>query len=79
MTDYTGLNNLATACPFIDTTQPICCGVDTAAIMVSNYQALDAVFFDDCPICAVNLKHMWCEYACNATKADFLTAVGITR
>jgi hypothetical protein len=39
--------------------------------MKANYQSLDAVFFSDCPICATNLKTMWCEYACNPLKADF--------
>lgn len=36
-----------------------------------NYESLDAVFNTDCPICAVNLKTMWCEYACNPTKDRF--------
>lgn len=36
-----------------------------------NFDALDAVFFDACPICATNLKTMWCEYACNPDKANF--------
>jgi Niemann-Pick C1 N terminus len=39
--------------------------------MNANFQSLDAVFFSDCPICAVNLKTMWCEYACNPLKIDF--------
>lgn len=47
--------------------------------MAYNYQALDAVFMPDCPICAVNLKHMWCEYACNVNKASFLEDAGTTR
>lgn len=46
--------------------------------LVSNYQALDAVFDGDCPICAANLKTMWCEYACNPLKANFLTPTGVT-
>ena len=37
-----------------------------------NYQQLDAVFASDCPICAVNLKRMWCEYACNPNKSNWL-------
>ena len=36
-----------------------------------NYRSLDAVFKTDCPVCSVNLKTMWCEYACNPTKARF--------
>ena len=39
--------------------------------MAANFDALDAVFESDCPICATNLKVMWCEYACNPDKAAF--------
>jgi len=44
--------------------------------MKFNYDQLDAVFASDCPICAVNLKRMWCEYACNPVKANFLADHG---
>ena len=37
----------------------------------SNFDALDGVFLADCSVCAVNLKKMWCEYACNPEKASF--------
>lgn len=40
--------------------------------MQYNYDQLDAVFANDCPICAVNLKRMWCEYACNPNKGNWL-------
>lgn len=46
--------------------------------MQFNYDQLDAVFFNDCPICAVNLKRMWCEYACNSVKSNFLDDHGTT-
>jgi len=46
--------------------------------MQANFQALDAVFATDNPICAVNLKKMWCEYACNAEKTNFLTYTNST-
>lgn len=71
ITTTTGKSNLAAACPFLNPATPLCCGDDNAAIMKANYQSLDAVFFSDCPICATNLKYMWCEYACNPLKADF--------
>lgn len=71
ITDSTGINDLAVACPFLNPASNLCCGSDTAAVMKSNYQSLDAVFFNDCPICAVNLKTMWCEYACNEFKDGF--------
>ena len=44
--------------------------------MTANYKALDAVFDSDSSICAANLKAMWCEYACNPTKIDWLTVTG---
>ena len=31
---------------------------------------------EDCPICAVNLKRLWCGYTCNATKAYFVHPTG---
>jgi hypothetical protein len=58
-------------CPFLDGTEPLCCTDCTAKVMQANFQALDAVFATDNPICAVNLKKMWCEYACNAEKINF--------
>lgn len=45
--------------------------------MVHNYQQLDGVFKTDCPICAANLKRMWCEYACNPAKTDWIATRGI--
>lgn len=46
--------------------------------MAFNYEALDAVFDGDSSICASNLKSMWCEYACNAQKIDWLDVTGET-
>ena len=45
--------------------------------VAANYAALDAVFFEDCPLCAVNLKTMWCEYACNPDKASFGKSINL--
>mmetsp|Transcript_8599 Transcript_8599/g.11275 ORF Transcript_8599/g.11275 Transcript_8599/m.11275 type:complete len:140 (+) Transcript_8599:33-452(+) len=70
--------HLAEACPFIDPNQPLCCNDDSAQIMAFNYEALDAVFDGDSSICASNLKAMWCEYACNQHKMDWLTVTGNT-
>lgn len=50
----------------------LCCSADTAAIMVHNYAQLDGVFKTDCPVCAANLKRMWCEYACSPIKNSFI-------
>lgn len=55
-----GVAPLAAACPFLSPDASLCCGEDTAFVMESNYRSLDAVFFTDCPICAINLKAMWC-------------------
>ena len=44
---------------------------DSVSCSEYNYRSLDAVFKTDCPVCAVNLKTMWCEYACNPTKSRF--------
>lgn len=71
ITSTTGKADLKAACPFLNPATPLCCGDDTALIMKTNYQSLDAVFNSDCPICAANLKTMWCEYACNPNKIDF--------
>jgi hypothetical protein len=46
------------------------------SILGFNYAQLDAVFNYDCPICASNLKRMWCEYACYPTKAEFMADGG---
>mmetsp|Transcript_34269 Transcript_34269/g.24773 ORF Transcript_34269/g.24773 Transcript_34269/m.24773 type:complete len:85 (+) Transcript_34269:202-456(+) len=70
--------HLAAACPFLDPNGPLCCNDDGAQIMAFNYEALDAVFDGDSSICASNLKSMWCEYACNPTKIDWLEVTGST-
>lgn len=71
LTDHKGQSDLAEACPMIDPNDLLCCGADTAAILKANFAALDAAFLDDCNICAVDLKRMWCEYACNQYKGEF--------
>ena len=30
----------------------------------------------DCPICAMNMKRMWCEYTCNRNKGSFVKGIG---
>jgi hypothetical protein len=66
-----GTAPLADACPFLNPNDNLCCGEDTAFVMQSNFRSLDAVFKSDCPICAANLKAMWCLYACDPLKIDF--------
>ena len=43
----------------------------TVHFIVHNYQQLDGVFATDCPVCAANLKRMWCTYACDPNKGNF--------
>lgn len=71
-------NLMATVCPFYAPDDELCCNSDTAAIMNLNFQQLDGVFKTDCPICAANLKRMWCEYACS-NKNYFLKNMGSTK
>ena len=44
--------------------------------MHANFIQIDTVFGLDCPICALNMKRMWCEYTCNPNKADFVIGKG---
>ena len=67
-----GASVLAQACPWIDTANdPLCCNNDNVVIMNTNFATLDGVFGGDCSICAVNLKYMWCSYACSPDKGKF--------
>mmetsp|Transcript_23148 Transcript_23148/g.17562 ORF Transcript_23148/g.17562 Transcript_23148/m.17562 type:complete len:319 (+) Transcript_23148:16-972(+) len=67
---------LRNACPFMDAEAVSCCTDDTAQIIEYNFKSSDAVFFDDCPICASNMKKLWCQYTCNTTKANFVEPLG---
>jgi len=49
---------------------------DNLAIIVANYDSLDAVFNAEDSVCAVNLKTMWCKYACDPLDAYFKTWIG---
>ena len=35
------------------------------SIIANNFRSIDSVFGEDCSICAVNLKRMWCDYTCH--------------
>ena len=39
---------------------------------------IDSVFGSDVPICAVNLKKLWCMYTCGVNKANYVNATGYT-
>lgn len=74
---------LRAACPMFDPDTPLCCNDDQAEILskfipgisshllAANFIQIDTVFGLDCPLCAINLKRMWCEYTCNPNKANF--------
>lgn len=64
-TDKNDEGNLASGCPFLSMDDPVCCGSDNLEIIATNFRSLDAVFNEDCPVCAVNLKVMWCLYGCS--------------
>ena len=65
------VQDLSKGCPFYSPDEPICCLADNLAIIVANYESLDAVFNADSSVCAVNLKMMWCKYACDPMDAYF--------
>ena len=50
---------------------------DQVAILQHNYKVIDAVFGHDVPLCAVNLKKMFCEVACSPNKANFVNTTGM--
>ena len=46
------------------------------ACIAYSFSQLDAVFGDDCKICSVNLKIMWCMYTCGPTKGNYVKPLG---
>lgn len=56
--------------------QDVCCNEANAVRTDDNFQQIDGAFgtlSGGCDICAINLKRLWCEYACSPRQADFLT------
>ena len=49
------------------------------AIIQHNYAVIDAVFGNDVPLCAVNLKKLYCEVACSPNKANFVNGTGMVK
>lgn len=43
--------------------------------MNHNYNQIDLVFGKDCPMCAVNLKKLWCRYTCDPQKVDYVKGI----
>jgi len=68
-------NHSIDACPYY-TGKPVCCDQIQQDQLSQNFQQIDFIFGDDCPICALNLKRFWCEYTCNPTQSEFIEALG---
>ena len=56
--------------------QPMCCNDDQIEILESSYQQIDGVFGSDVSICGVNLKKLWCEFACAPNLNEFTAGLG---
>ncbi len=41
---------------------------------MSDFQDIDLLFGSDCPLCAVNMKKLWCEFTCSPNQSEFLKA-----
>jgi hypothetical protein len=53
----------------------VCCNEHNARLTADNLKQVDGAFASasgGCDICAINLKRLWCEYACSPRQADFL-------
>ena len=53
----------------------VCCNQYNAKLTQENLKQVDGAFSSGsggCDICAINLKRLWCEYACSPRQADFL-------
>jgi len=44
--------------------------------MDSNFKTIDSVFGSDVPMCAVNLKKMWCRFTCDPSQYKFVNGTG---
>ena len=64
-------NNSIDACPYY-TGKPACCDQIQQQQLLQNFQQIDFVFGDDCPICGLNLKRVWCEFTCNPKQSEFM-------
>ena len=53
----------------------VCCNQANAKLTADNFKSIDGIFLTssgECDICAINLKRLWCEYACSPRQAEFL-------
>ena len=47
--------------------------------VVSDFKSIDIIFGTDCPLCALNMKKLWCEYNCSPQQSEFLKVMNVTR
>ena len=59
-------------CPYYNNTRA-CCNELQVRQMEENFRDIDMIFGADCPICGVNLKIFWCEFACSPKQHEFCT------
>ena len=53
----------------------VCCNKANAKLTADNFKQLDGALSSSaggCDICAINLKRLWCEYACSPRQHEFL-------
>lgn len=53
----------------------VCCNEYNAKLTADNLKSVDGAFASSsggCDICAINLKRLWCEYACSPRQGEFL-------
>jgi hypothetical protein len=66
----------ARACPYYNNSYG-CCNDIQLHQLETNFQDLELVFGEDCPVCAVNQKIFWCEFTCNPNQSDYGTNLHI--
>ena len=45
-------------------------------ILAKNFVLIDSLFGNECPLCAVNMKKMWCMYTCGNRTRDYVKGTG---
>ena len=55
--------------------EDVCCNKYNAQLTGASLKQVDGVFSSasgGCDVCSINVKRLWCEYACSPRQADFL-------
>jgi len=60
----------------MDVTKPVCCTEDQVEILNASFKQIDSVFGENVPVCAMNLKKLWCKYTCDPHQADYVRGLG---